>query len=157
VAGLESLPPNLELSNPVAPWISRSKIYDGLMYLADASRNLQSLRSHNHIELEVNLLVQGTSTYVVDGLHFSFSPRTLPWLCSTEQAKESARQCDHEIPNIRKCKRWPVLQQASSAANPMLPWLLSSPSFYRAAFRRHNPASDRSGTSPARSRRVVCA
>jgi hypothetical protein len=89
VAGLESLPPNLELSNPVAPWISRSKIYDGLMYLADASRNLQSLRSHNHIELEVNLLVQGTSTYVVDGLHFSFSEN--PALATLHRAGQGIR------------------------------------------------------------------
>ncbi len=56
------------------------RIYDGLLYLADASRNLQLLQSHHHIELEVNLVVQGTITYVVDGLRFSFSPRTLLWL-----------------------------------------------------------------------------
>lgn len=56
------------------------KIYDGLLYLADAARNLQLLQSHRHIELEVNLVLQGTITYVVDGLRFSFSPRTLLWL-----------------------------------------------------------------------------
>ncbi|HEY4357770.1 MAG TPA: helix-turn-helix domain-containing protein, partial [Acidobacteriaceae bacterium] len=38
------------------------------------------LHSHHHRELEVNLVVQGTITYVVDGMRFSFSPRTLLWL-----------------------------------------------------------------------------
>lgn len=56
------------------------RIYDGLLYLAEATRNLQLLQSHHHIELEVNLVVQGTITYVVDGLRYSFSPRTLLWL-----------------------------------------------------------------------------
>jgi methylphosphotriester-DNA--protein-cysteine methyltransferase len=83
VAGLEScLLPNSELSYPVRVLVDLKleKIYDGLLYLADASRNLQFLHSHHHIELEVNLVVQGTITYVVDGLRFSFSPRTLLWL-----------------------------------------------------------------------------
>jgi AraC-like DNA-binding protein len=56
------------------------KIYDGLLYLAEAVRNLHVVESHHHIELEVNLVVQGTITYVVDGSRFSFSPRTLLWL-----------------------------------------------------------------------------
>jgi len=56
------------------------KIYDGLLYLAEAARNLHVVESHHHIELEVNLVVQGTITYVVDGLRFSFSSRTLLWL-----------------------------------------------------------------------------
>jgi AraC-like DNA-binding protein len=38
------------------------------------------LQSHHHIELEVNLIVEGTITYVVDGRRFTFSPRTLLWL-----------------------------------------------------------------------------
>jgi methylphosphotriester-DNA--protein-cysteine methyltransferase len=56
------------------------KAYDGLFYLADPRRNLQRINSHHHIELELNLIVQGTVTYVVNGLRFTFSPRTLLWL-----------------------------------------------------------------------------
>jgi len=56
------------------------KAYDGLLYLAESARHVQMLQSHHHIELEINLIVQGTITYVVDGQRFTFSPRTLLWL-----------------------------------------------------------------------------
>jgi len=56
------------------------RIYDGLLYLAESTRNLQMLQSHHHIELELNLVMQGTVTYVVSGRRFTFSQRTLLWL-----------------------------------------------------------------------------
>jgi len=54
--------------------------YDGLLFLAESMRNLPSLQSHHHRELELNFVVQGTITYVVNGNRFTFSPRTLLWL-----------------------------------------------------------------------------
>jgi AraC-like DNA-binding protein len=57
-----------------------SKDYDGLLFLADAARNLQRIQSHRHVELELNLIVRGTVTYVVNGRRFNFLPRTLLWL-----------------------------------------------------------------------------
>ena len=54
--------------------------YDGLVYLAESTRNLPSLQSHHHRELELNFIVQGTITYVVDGNRLSFSPRTQLWI-----------------------------------------------------------------------------
>jgi len=54
--------------------------YDGLLYLAESTRNLQMIQSHSHPELELNLVVQGTITYVIGGRRFIFSPRTLLWL-----------------------------------------------------------------------------
>ena len=57
-----------------------SGTYDGLLYLADSTRNLKEIQSHHHNELELNLVVQGTITYVVDGSRFTFLPRTLLWL-----------------------------------------------------------------------------
>jgi methylphosphotriester-DNA--protein-cysteine methyltransferase len=56
------------------------KVYDGFLFLADASRNLQRIDSHCHDELELNLIVRGTATYVVNGQRFTFSPRTLLWM-----------------------------------------------------------------------------
>lgn len=56
------------------------KAYDGLLSFADAGRNLQRIDSHCHAELELNLIVRGTLTYVVNGQRFTFSPRTLLWL-----------------------------------------------------------------------------
>ncbi len=54
--------------------------YDGLIYLAESTRNLRMIESHHHVELELNLLVSGTITYVMNGRRFTFSPRTLLWL-----------------------------------------------------------------------------
>lgn len=55
-------------------------VYDGLLYLAESTRNLPSLQSHHHRELELNCVVHGTITYVVNGHRFTFSPRSLLWL-----------------------------------------------------------------------------
>ena len=54
--------------------------YDGLLYLAESTRNLQRIESHRHAELELNVVVQGTITYVMNGRRFTFSPRTMLWL-----------------------------------------------------------------------------
>jgi AraC-like DNA-binding protein len=56
------------------------KGYDGFLFLADSTRNPPKLKSHHHIELELNLVVRGTITYVVGGQRFTFHPRTLLWL-----------------------------------------------------------------------------
>lgn len=65
--------------------------YDGLVYLAESKRNLPSLQSHHHRELELNFVVQGTITYVVDGSRFTFSPGTLLWLFPGKEHRLIAR------------------------------------------------------------------
>jgi AraC-like DNA-binding protein len=54
--------------------------YDGFLFLAESTRNPPKLKSHHHIELELNLVVRGTITYVANGRRFTFQPRTLLWL-----------------------------------------------------------------------------
>jgi methylphosphotriester-DNA--protein-cysteine methyltransferase len=56
------------------------KAYDGFLYLADSTRHLRNIHGHHHNELELNVVVQGSITYVVDGRRFTFFPRTLLWL-----------------------------------------------------------------------------
>ena len=68
--------------------------YDGLVYLAESARNLPNLQSHHHRELELNFVVQGTITYVVDGSRFTFSPRTLLWLFPGKEHQLIARSDD---------------------------------------------------------------
>lgn len=68
--------------------------YDGLLYLADATRNLQRIESHHHVELELNLVVNGTITYVMNGRRFTFSPRTLLWLFPQQEHQLVARSDD---------------------------------------------------------------
>jgi methylphosphotriester-DNA--protein-cysteine methyltransferase len=65
--------------------------YDGLLYLAEAARNLQRIQSHHHVELELNLVVQGTITYVMNGRRFTFSPRTLLWFFPQQEHQLVAR------------------------------------------------------------------
>lgn len=56
------------------------KDYDGFLFLAESTRNPPKLKSHHHVELELNLVVRGTITYVVGDRRFTFPPRTLLWL-----------------------------------------------------------------------------
>lgn len=56
------------------------KEYDGFLYLAESTRNPPKLKSHHHIELELNLVVRGSVTYVICGHRFTFTARTLLWL-----------------------------------------------------------------------------
>ena len=56
------------------------KGYDGFLYLAESIRNPPRLKSHHHVELELNLVVKGTITYVVSGRRHTFYPRAMLWL-----------------------------------------------------------------------------
>ena len=60
-------------------------LYDGFLFLAEALRNPASLKSHHHVELELNLVVQGTITYVAAGGRLTFGARTLLWLFPTQE------------------------------------------------------------------------
>ncbi|MEO6053983.1 MAG: AraC family transcriptional regulator [Chthoniobacterales bacterium] len=62
-----------------------SDTYDGFLFLAEAARNPPLLRSHHHIELEVNLVVRGTITYVVNGKRFTFPQRSLIWMFPAQE------------------------------------------------------------------------
>ena len=54
--------------------------YDGLLYLADPARHLRLPGSHRHAELELNLVLAGSLSYVMNGRRFTFTPRSLLWL-----------------------------------------------------------------------------
>ena len=61
------------------------RIYDGFLFLAEAARNPPILKSHHHVELELNLVVRGSITYVVDGKRFTFTGRTLLWMFPSQE------------------------------------------------------------------------
>ncbi|WP_269541712.1 helix-turn-helix domain-containing protein [Cerasicoccus fimbriatus] len=54
--------------------------YDGFIFLAESVRNPPALRAHHHVELEVNLVIDGEISYVVGGKRFTFKKRELLWL-----------------------------------------------------------------------------
>lgn len=60
-------------------------VYDGFLFLAESARNPPSLRSYHHRELELNLVVRGTITYVSGGGRFAFGPRSLLWIFPTQE------------------------------------------------------------------------
>jgi AraC-like DNA-binding protein len=60
-------------------------IYDGFIFLAEAKRHLPYLKKHRHVELELNLVVSGTITYVVYGRRFTFPRGTLLWMFPSQE------------------------------------------------------------------------
>ena len=59
--------------------------YDGFLFLAESSRNPPSLRPHHHAELELNLVADGTVTYVVGGKRITYERRSLLWLFPAQE------------------------------------------------------------------------
>lgn len=68
--------------------------YDGLLFLAESVRNPPILQSHHHAELELNLVVRGTTTYVVGGKRFTFARRTLLWMFPAQEHQLVDRSSD---------------------------------------------------------------
>lgn len=59
--------------------------YDGFLFLAEAVRNPPVLKPHRHVELELNVVVRGTITYVVGDRRFTFGQRTLLWMFPAQE------------------------------------------------------------------------
>ena len=68
--------------------------YDGFLFLAEAARNPPVLRSHRHAELELNLVAEGSITYVVRGKRFTFGKRTLLWMFPAQEHQLVDRSSD---------------------------------------------------------------
>jgi len=69
-------------------------IYDGFLFLAESARNPPSLKSHHHVELELNLVATGTVTYVAGGGRFTFGPGTLLWMFPEQEHQMVNRSND---------------------------------------------------------------
>jgi AraC-like DNA-binding protein len=54
--------------------------YDGLIYLYESAYTPPILSPHQHHELEANLIVRGSITYVLDSKRYTFHEGTLLWL-----------------------------------------------------------------------------
>lgn len=59
--------------------------YDGFLFLAESARNPPVLKPHHHVELELNVVVRGTITYVVGGRRFTFGQRALLWMFPAQE------------------------------------------------------------------------
>lgn len=70
--------------------------YDGFVFLAESVRNPPVLRSHRHVELELNLVRRGEISYVLGERRFTFGPRTLLWLFPAQEHRLVDRSPDAE-------------------------------------------------------------
>jgi len=68
--------------------------YEGFLFLAEAARNPPVLRPHHHVELEMNLVVSGELTYVVDGVRYRFPKRSLLWIFPSQEHQLVDRSSD---------------------------------------------------------------
>lgn len=57
-------------------------------------RNTPILRSNRHVELELNLVVQGSISYLVCGKRFTFGKRTLLWMFAAKEHELVNRSSD---------------------------------------------------------------
>jgi len=53
---------------------------DGFLFLAESARNPPVLHPHRHVELELNVVKQGTIRYVVEDRTYTFPRGTVLWL-----------------------------------------------------------------------------
>src|SRR5580698_8392016 len=70
--------------------------YDGLIYLVESARNPPTIKSHRHVELELNVVVRGTISYVLGERRFTFGRRTLLWLFPSQEHQLVDRSSDEE-------------------------------------------------------------
>ena len=68
--------------------------YHGLVYEIDAARNPPLLGSHHHDELELNLVVRGRVTYLIDGRCWTMGRRSLVWLFPGQEHQLLHRSAD---------------------------------------------------------------
>lgn len=72
-------------------------IYQGLIFLADARRQLPILSLHRHADLEINLVVRGTVCVEVDGVRLLLPRRGLLWLFPSQAHRVVDRSDDAQF------------------------------------------------------------
>jgi methylphosphotriester-DNA--protein-cysteine methyltransferase len=75
---------DLKLRNP----------YQGLIYQVDAGLDPPLLGCHHHDELELNLVIRGRITYLVDGQRWTMGRRSLVWLFPGQEHQLLHRSAD---------------------------------------------------------------
>jgi AraC-like DNA-binding protein len=55
------------------------------------------VRAHRHVELEVNLVVRGTASYLLDSRRYELTPGTLTWLFPGQDHVLVDESADHEL------------------------------------------------------------
>lgn len=59
--------------------------YDGFLFLAEARHNPPLLKSHRHVELELNLVTRGSVTYIISGRRYTFPHGSMLWIFPSQE------------------------------------------------------------------------
>lgn len=104
--------------------------YDGFIFLAEAIRNPPVLRGHHHVELELNLVVSGTITYIAYGKRFKFGKRSLLWFFPAQEHQLVDRSPDagyyvavfkpSMLEQVCKTDRYKALKQQELSENGII-------------------------------------
>ena len=70
--------------------------YEGFLFLAESVRNPPILISHRHFELELNLVIKGEVSYVVNGRTYTSGAGTLLWMFPSQEHQLINRTPDAE-------------------------------------------------------------
>lgn len=62
-----------------------AQAYDGFLFLAQARYNPPTLRPHRHAELELNLVTQGSVTYIISGRRYTFPRGSMLWVFPAQE------------------------------------------------------------------------
>lgn len=113
--------------------------YEGFLFLAESARNPPVIKAHCHVELELNLVVQGTISYVLGEQRFTFGRGTLLWLFPSQVHQLVDRSGDAQNyvavfkPGLiaRSCRSaaYAGLKQAEAAVDGILHTMLPPGSF----------------------------
>lgn len=68
--------------------------YEGFLFLAESVRNPPILISHRHVELELNLVINGEVTYVVNGRTYTSGRGSLLWMFPSQEHQLIRRTSD---------------------------------------------------------------
>lgn len=97
--------------------------YEGFLFLAESVRNPPILFSHRHVELELNLVIKGEVTYVVDGRTYTSGAGTLLWMFPSQEHQLIHRSIDAQYyvavfkPGLieRSCRNAPYAELKADA------------------------------------------
>jgi methylphosphotriester-DNA--protein-cysteine methyltransferase len=115
------------------------ELHDGFLFLAESALNPPVLKSHRHVELELNLVVDGTISYVVRGRRFTFAKRSLVWLFPAQEHQLVDRSPDARyyvavfkpamIRDACKGERYEALKRSNVKGGDVLQTVLEPASF----------------------------
>lgn len=113
--------------------------YEGFLFLAQTSANAPWLQSHHHVELELNLVVRGTVTYILRGRRYTLPAGTLLWLFPQQEHQLVDRSPQAQnyvavfkpafIRRVCKTAAYAGLQQGRSEEEGLLHTMLDATSF----------------------------